>query len=64
MQKLIGLRDWYLARLEEKSTYIGIALLGVIYFMAPHISAIAPVLPDIIKVVGGFLIAAETKKPE
>jgi len=62
MQKLIQLRDWYISRLMETSTYLGIGLLVAVYFIAPHLSAITPVLPDIIKVVGGLLIAVEEKK--
>jgi len=46
----------------EKSTYIGVGLLLGVYALAPHIAAIAPVLPDLVKVLGGFLISAETKK--
>lgn len=46
----------------EKSTYIGVGLLLGVYALAPHIAAIAPVLPDLVKVLGGFLVSAETKK--
>lgn len=62
MSRFVTIRNWLQDRLMEKSTYIGLGLLLGVYALAPHIAAIAPVLPDLVKVIGGFLISAETKK--